>query len=115
MIRAAACIVKKPGREFEITRKGSKIMLTAKKKEEKKGRHKTLLRNEYPPAFKIKIPKNRREMLKSEYKEEFLIAEGIELETVQKQDTVTFVKEDKTKHKLKTRMIFLCLVEDLDI
>ena len=45
-------------------------------------------------------------MLKSEYKEEFLIAEGIELETVQKQDTVTFVKEDKTKHKLKTRMIY---------
>ena len=78
----------------------------AKKVKEKKGKHRTLLRENYPPAFKIKIPKNRREMLKSEYREEFLIAEAIELETVTQQETVTFVDEDKTKHRLKTRMIF---------
>ena len=45
-------------------------------------------------------------MLKSEYREEFLIAEAIELETVTQQETVTFVDEDRKKHKLKTRMVY---------
>ena len=78
----------------------------AKKVKEKKGKHRTLLRENYPPAFKIKIPKNRREMLKSEYREEFLIAEAIELETVTQQDTVTFVDEDKKKHAVRNTTYF---------
>ena len=43
--------------------------------------------------YEIKIPKNRREMLKTEYKEEFLIAEKIELKTIRDHGTIKFVPE----------------------
>ena len=54
----------------------------------------------------MKVPKNRREMLRSEYKEEFMIAEKIELKTVQEHGTIKFVKENKEVHRLKTRMVY---------
>ena len=69
-------------------------------------RHQTLLQQEYPKKIYIIIPKNRREMLKSKYKDEFLKAEEIELATLQRHDTIQFVKNDKKKHKLKTRMVY---------
>ena len=62
-IRPVPTIIKKPEGKLNIVVKDQKIVFMAKTVETKKGRHKTLLRNEYPPAFKIKIPKNRRPWL----------------------------------------------------
>jgi len=69
-------------------------------------RHQTLLKDNYPNKIYIHIPKNRREMLKSPYREEFIQAEKIEIDTIQRHETIKFVKQDKTKHKLKTRMVY---------
>ena len=69
--------------------------------------HPTILPGkEYPKKIYVTIPKNRREMLKSPYKDEFLKAEDIELTTLQRHDTINFVPNDNTKHKLKTRMVY---------
>ena len=71
-----------------------------------KSRHETLIKENYPAKRDIKIPKNRNEMLKSEYKEEFLLAESIEIATLKHQKTITYVNEDAKAHKLDTRMIY---------
>ncbi len=61
---------------------------------------------EYPKKIYVRIPTNRREMLKSPYKDEFLKAEEIELTTLKDHDTIKFVPNDNSKHKLKTRMVY---------
>ena len=71
-----------------------------------KTKHATLLKDTYPAKRDCKIPKNRKEMLKSEFKDEFIVAEGIELSTLNHQKTITYVKDDPKAHKLNTRMIY---------
>ena len=105
MILPEPSIIKKPGAEFSIVHDPEKRTI-AFVEEKKEKRHPTLLRANYPKAYEIKIPKNRKEMLQSEFKEEFLLAEKIEIGTVRDKDTITFVNEKKGVHKLGTRMIF---------
>ena len=45
-------------------------------------------------------------MLKSEYREEFMLAEKIELKTIRDHGTIKFVPEKPNSHKLKTRMVY---------
>ena len=45
-------------------------------------------------------------MLASEYKNEFLKAEEIELNNLQEQNTIQFVTEMKNQHKLRTRFVY---------
>ena len=69
--------------------------------------HKTMIRAQYPGKYAIKIPKNRKEMLKHEYAEEFKIAEEIELETIHDKGTIKYVENSpEIRHKLKTRMVY---------
>ena len=65
-----------------------------------------MIKEKYPKVYEIKTPKNRREMLKSKYREEFMLAEKIELKTIRDHETIKFVPEKENSHKLKTRMIY---------
>ena len=105
-IRPEETEIKKGRRNVKISIIGNTIKVEKKETEKEKKSHKTLIKGKYPKAYEIRIPKNRREMLKSEYKEEFLIAEKIELRTVQEHGTIKFVEEEKNAHKLKTRMVY---------
>merc|ERR1712146_570931 len=105
-IRPEETEIKKGRRNVKISIIGNTIKVEKKHTEKEKKSHKTLIKGKYPKAYEIRIPKNRREMLKSEYKEEFLIAEKIELRTVQEHGTIKFVEEKKNAHKLKTRMVY---------
>merc|ERR1712146_232829 len=105
-IRPEETEIKKGRRNVKISIIGNTIKVEKKETEKEKKSHKTLIKGKYPKAYEIRIPKNRREMLKSEYKEEFLIAEKIELRTVQEHGTIKFVEEKKNAHKLKTRMVY---------
>jgi hypothetical protein len=102
-IRRSTRTRKAPQRYIEINyiAKTNKIEIIKETK-----RHPTLLKETYPSKIYIHIPKNRREMLKSPYKEEFIQAEKIEIDTIQRHETIKFVKQDQTKHKLKTRMVY---------
>merc|ERR1711975_140532 len=106
-IRPEETEIKKGRRNVKISIIGNTIKVEKKETEKEKKSHKTLIKGKYPKAYEIRIPKNRREMLKSEYKEEFLIAEKIELRTVQEHGTIKFVEEKKNAHKLKARLVAL--------
>merc|ERR1711901_18472 len=77
-IRPEETEIKKGRRNVKISIIGNTIKVEKKETEKEKKSHKTLIKRKYPKAYEIRIPKNRREMLKSEYKEEFLIAEKID-------------------------------------
>merc|ERR1712146_28435 len=94
-IRPEETEIKKGRRNVKISIIGNTIKVEKKETEKEKNSHKTLIKGKYPKAYEIRIPKNRREMLKSEYREEFLIAEKIELRTVQEHGTIKFVEEEK--------------------
>ena len=68
--------------------------------------HKTLIRPIYPKKQEITIPKNRQQMLKHKYAEEWKIAEQIEHDTINEQETIEWIDEPQTKiHKIRTRMV----------
>jgi len=70
-------------------------------------RHETLIPGkEYPKARNIKVPKNEAEMLLSEYMEEFVIAQGIEIGMLKDKGTFKTVPDKRGTHKLKTRYVY---------
>ena len=69
--------------------------------------HKTLIRPIYPKKHEITIPKNRQQMLKHKYAEEWKIAEQIEHDTINEHETIEWIDEPQTKiHKIRTRMVY---------
>ena len=55
----------------------------------------------------ITIPKNRQQMIKHKYAEEWKIAEQIEHDTIDEHETIELINEPKEKpHKIRTRMVY---------
>ena len=81
-MRTEATEIKKGKDNIKISIIGNTIKVEKKETKKVNKKHETLIKEKYPKVYEIKIPKNRREMLKSEYREEFMLAEKIELKTI---------------------------------
>ena len=105
-VRTEATEIKKGKDNIKISIIGNTIKVEKKETKKVNKKHETLIKEKYPKVYDIKIPKNRREMLKTDYREEFMIAEKLELRTITNHGTIKFVPETPNAHKLKTRMVY---------
>ena len=68
--------------------------------------HPTLKRTNYPKASTIHVPKNEKEVLESEYAEEWREAKRIEIETLKGHDTFKFVDKPTYCHIINTKFVY---------